>query len=63
MYSSVRVVQAVAEAIREAGEIPTRQLYELGATDLAGFHRIVGILVNAGVIGKRGDLLVWLAAT
>jgi len=59
--AAIRVVQAVAEAIREAGEIPAGHLYALmmNVTDLAGFDRIVGLLIDAGVVLKKGDLLVW----
>ena len=60
--AGIRVVKAVAEAIREAGRIPSGHLYALlcGVTDLAGYEQIIGILVNAGLVRKAGHELVWV---
>lgn len=53
---------AVTEAIREAREIPEGTLYAtlIGRVDIAGFEKIVGIVVGSGLVEKRGNLLRWI---
>jgi hypothetical protein len=43
---------AIAEAIREAGEIPSGTLYALvlGKVDYDGYQKLLGILKGAGLI-------------
>jgi hypothetical protein len=59
--AALGVLQAVAGAVKEAGEIPAGHLYAMvmGHLDLPTFNRIVDTLTRAAVIVRRGDLLVW----
>jgi len=56
------VLTAVSEAIRTARQIPAGELYAvlMGRMDLAGFDKLVAILVGSGLVEKRGDLLRWI---
>lgn len=56
-------IVAVTEAIREAREIPEGTLYAalMGhGCDLATFEKMVRIIVNTGLVEKRGKLLRWI---
>jgi len=55
------VVAAVAEAIRELGEVPAGTLYGhlMGKMDFQAFTKVIGIIEGAGLVMRRGDLLVW----
>ncbi len=46
------VVFAVAETIREAGEVPSGTIYAalVGRVTFEGYQKILGILKNAGLI-------------
>ena len=62
--AAMRVVQAVADAVREAGEIPAGTLYaalmQSGCT-LERFEWIIGILTEAGVVRREAShLLRWV---
>ena len=59
--AALNILKAVADTIRELGEVPAGHLYAnlMGVMDLQQFDKIIGILVRAGVVKKRGDLLVW----
>lgn len=52
---------ALSESIRELGEIPAGHLYArcLDYLDLDTFERLIGIIVDSGVVERRGHLLVW----
>jgi hypothetical protein len=59
---SVRAIQAVAEAIRELGQVPAGTLYAniCGSLDLQQFEKIISILVGAGLVKRDGsNLLTW----
>lgn len=53
--------QAVAETIRELGEVPSGELYArlMSVLDIATYERIIGTLKGAGVVAERGNLLKW----
>ena len=56
------IIRTVADAIREAGSIPSGHLYAMLMTygcSLSQYESIIGILVESGRVEKRGDLLVW----
>lgn len=60
--AAFKKLQAVAEAIRDLGQVPSGHLYaRLNAhgMELAEYEKIIGLLVNAKVVEKRGDLLIW----
>lgn len=58
----VAVIKMVADIIQAKREIPAGELYALlmpyGCT-LAQYQRIEGVLVGAGVVEKRNNLLKW----
>lgn len=56
------MVAAVAEAVREAGRIPSGTLYAalMGKVDLAGYEKLVGILKGAGLVEERSHELIWI---
>ena len=60
--AGLKTLQAVAEAIRDLGQVPSGHLYaRLNAhgMDITTYEKIIGLLVRANVIENRGDLLVW----
>lgn len=63
ILAGIRTVQAVAEAVRELGQVPAGTLYaqlmSAGVT-LVGFEQIIGSLSRAGLVSRRGDLLCWI---
>lgn len=59
-----KIAIAVAEAIREAKQIPAGTLYAvmMGYLTLEQFEGIIGSLVRAGVVARDGShLLRWIA--
>lgn len=52
---------AVAEAIREAGEIPSGTLYAmlLGRIDIHGYTKMLAILKSSGLVAETNHLLRW----
>lgn len=63
LRAGLKMTFAVAEAIREAGEIPSGQLYALvmAELDLAAYERLLGVLVGAGLINRGPNhLLKWV---
>ncbi len=62
VMAGMQLVLVVADSVRELGNAPTGAIYAAlsDRIDYAGFERIIGILVNTGVIRKNGNLLVWI---
>ena len=60
--SAVNTIRAIAETIREVGEVPSGTLYAglAGRLDLPAFERCIRILVDAGVVHERGHVLTWI---
>ena len=60
--AALGMVADVAEAIRQAGEIPEGTLYAvlMGRVSFEGFQRLVGILVGSGLVENRAHLLRWV---
>lgn len=56
-----QVLQAVAEAIREAKQVPSGTLYAvlMGKLDLATYERIIQTLKNTGLVTESGHMLTW----
>jgi hypothetical protein len=63
--AAVKVVLAVAEAIREAGEVPSGTLYAVlcGQMSIHTYETVVRTLRNAGLIEERMHLLRWIGPT
>lgn len=63
LEAAVRALAAVAEAIRDAGSVPSGALYAALLTygiDLQTYERIVGILVRAKLVSESGHVLTWI---
>ena len=57
------ILQAVAEAIRELGEVPSGHLYAnlMSRLSLAQFEQVLGILKGAGLVREsNAHLLTWI---
>ena len=58
----IELVQAIADTIRNAKQIPSGHLYammmEYGCT-LETYRYLLGILVESGRVACRGNVLVW----
>ncbi len=60
--AALRMTLAIAETIRELGELPSGTLYDVlcSKVDLAGYERILAILKGAGLITVSGHCLRWI---
>jgi len=58
----LKIVFAVAEAIREAGSIPSGTLYAalIGKVDINGYESIIRTLKNAGLVTEQSHMLTWI---
>jgi hypothetical protein len=57
------ILQAVAEAIRELGEVPSGHLYAnlMSKLSLAQFEQVLGVLKGAGLVREsNAHLLTWI---
>ena len=56
----VQMADAIREAIDALGEVPAGHLYArlCDRLSLTDFNRLIGLLVSAGKVERRGDLLV-----
>jgi hypothetical protein len=56
------VCAAVAEAIREAGELPSGQLYAIlmSQVDLSGYESMIRTLKGTGLVEERANVLRWI---
>lgn len=61
LKSTLALIYAVAEAIREAGPIPSGHLYArlMGMLTLVQYEKIISVLKGARVITEKGNLLTW----
>lgn len=61
--ASLSIVQAVAEAIRELGSVPSGHLYAqlMGKLTLDQYTQIIDVLKGAGLVTESGHLLTWVA--
>lgn len=61
--AALKVVTIIADAIREAGEIPSGHLYAMlmpFGINLHLYQQIIDGLQKAGRVKKTGDLLTWV---
>lgn len=59
----LKTCEAVRDAIKELGEVPSGHLYNVfmqAGVDLRTYEQIIGLIVESGVVRKRGDLLIWV---
>lgn len=62
LKAALAITLAVAEAIREAKEIPSGTLYAMlvGKVDLQGYEAIIRNLKNADLVTEIAHLLKWV---
>jgi hypothetical protein len=62
MRAGLQIMMAVAETIREAGEVPSGVLYAglIGRIDIHGYTKLIGILKNSGLVEEQAHLLRWI---
>lgn len=60
--AAFHAVAAVAEAIREAKEIPSGTLYTIlmGHMTFESYGRVITILKGAGLVAERAHMLTWV---
>jgi hypothetical protein len=60
--AALEIAFALSEAIRELGEVPSGHLYAhvMGKMDLELYEAAIGAIVRAGLVKRRGDVLVWV---
>jgi hypothetical protein len=60
--AAVRIVAALAEAIRDLGQVPSGHLYMsvMGVMTLDQYQGAIGALIKAGLVEDRHHLLVWV---
>lgn len=58
----VRVALAVAEAIRELGEVPSGHLYArvMGKMTLENYNAVIDALKGAGLVEETNHILKWV---
>jgi hypothetical protein len=62
VHGGLNTIRAVADAIKEANEIPSGHLYAavMQWVDLCGYEKIISILTRAGLVEETpGHLLKW----
>jgi len=62
LNATLNVVQAIAETIRELGEVPSGELYArlVGKLDLPDYEEVIRILKETGLVTETpGHLLRW----
>lgn len=59
--TALGIIQAVAEAIRELGSVPSGELYAqlMGNLTLEQYNQIIAVLVRSGVVKLSGHVLTW----
>ncbi len=57
----VKIIGAVADVIRELGQVPSGHLYArlMDLMTLDRFQQILGILKSSGMVREQGHLLTW----
>mgnify|MGYP001592016593 CR=1 FL=1 len=60
--ATIDVIRAVADAIRNLGEVPSGHLYArlMGHVSLEEYTSIIGTLKQAGLISEQNYLLTWI---
>jgi len=60
--AALQVTAAVAEAIRELGNVPSGHLYAhlMGRLSLQQYESIIGLLKQTGLVTESGHELTWI---
>ena len=59
--AAIKATAVMAEAIREAGEIPSGHLYAMvmGNMDLPTYNGIIKVLKGTGLVKESANVLTW----
>jgi len=62
LTAGVKTVHAIAEAVRELGEVSDGTLYAalMGKLSLGQYQAIIAILVKGGLVSNAGHQLRWV---
>lgn len=60
--AALQIAVAVAEAIRDLGEVPNGHLYArlMGRMSLDAYNAIIGALKGAGLVKEESHVLTWI---
>ena len=60
--STLRIVSAIAEAIRDLGSVPSGHLYArvMGILSLDQYNQVIGILKKQGLVKESYHELTWV---
>jgi hypothetical protein len=60
--AAITAIKAIADAIRELGEVPSGHLYAqlMGKMSLADYTKVIDILKGATLVSESGNLLKWI---
>lgn len=60
--AALKTVQAVAEAIKELGSVPSGELYAqlMGHLSLSAYTRVIDTLKRTGLVKESNHLLTWI---
>lgn len=60
--AAIAVVQAIADCIRELGEVPSGHLYArlMGHMSLEQYNGVISTLKMAGLVKETNHLLTWI---
>jgi hypothetical protein len=63
--AALQILLAVAEVIRELGEVPSGVLYAqlLGRVNIEGYQALLRQLKGAGLVEEKNHLLRWVGPT
>lgn len=62
--ASLNALMALAESIRELGEVPSGELYSvvMSHMDIETYTSFIARLVSAGLVENKNHLLIWKGA-
>lgn len=60
--ASLEVLKAVADVIRELGQVPSGELYArvMGYVTLNQYHSLIACLKRTGLVKESNNLLIWV---
>lgn len=64
VHAAISAIQAIANAIKELGSVPSGQLYAvvMSHCSLSEYQKIIGILKNADLVSESMNVLTWKGA-
>lgn len=65
IVAALNTIRAIGDTVRDLGEVPSGHLYATVSAmiSLDQYQKAIGLLIDAKLIEKRGDVLVWIAST